>query len=362
MPSSTPALFTPTKVGDMTLQHRVVLAPLTRLRADENHVHSDLAVKYYSQRASTPGTLLISEATLIGDGAGASGYTNVPMLQTNEQLAALKKITDAVHAQGSFIFTQLWAIGRPGDTALLQKRGIPFAAPSNIPLLGHPSPEPLTIPQIKDLIALYGQAAYNAVHRAGYDGVEVHAANGYLGDQFISERTNNRTDEYGGSIEKRARYLLEAIESAVKMVGESKTAVRFSPWGEYHEMRSADPVPAFTYFVTQIKERFPNLAYISIVEPTSVYESNDFIRDIWSPRPIISANSYSRDKALAVAEQKGDLIAFGRDFLANPDLPLRLKANVPLNKPDPSTFYAVMSEKGYTDYPFAEGLDHIKAQ
>jgi len=155
---------------------------------------------------------------------------------------------------------------------------------------------------------------------------------------------------------------LEVIGSVVKAVGESKTGIRLSPWSEYHEMRISDPKPTFAYLVTKIRERFPNLAYIHVTESASEDESNDFIREIWSPHPLITASGYTREKALAAAEQNGDLIAFGRDFIANPDLPLRLKANVSLNIQDPSTFYAIMSAKGYTDYPFAEGLENFQAE
>jgi len=335
MPTNAPALFTPTQIGDISLNHRVVLAPLTRFRANKNNVHGDLAVKYYSQRSSTPGTLLITEGTTIGNAAGASGYDNIPMVETDEQLAGLKRITDAVHAQGSHIFTQLAALGRTADPEILKRHGLPFAAASNIPLDGRIAPEPLTRDQINDIVKLYGVAASNAVHRSGFDGVEIHGANGYLIDQFTSDTTNNRTDKYGGSVENRTRFVLEVIESVVKAIGESKTAIRFSPWSERHGMRMKDPKHTYAYLVTQFKERFPNLAYIHVVEPIADDDSNDFIRDIWSPRPIISAGGYTLAKALPVAEEKGDLIAFWTRLPGQPRSASTTQSQHPLEQSRP---------------------------
>ncbi|KAI0071354.1 putative NADPH2 dehydrogenase chain OYE2 [Panus rudis PR-1116 ss-1] len=347
-------LFQPVKVGNLNLRHRVVMAPMTRFRANKNHAHTDLGVEYYKQRASAPGTLLITEGTFLDGRSG--GYDNVPALETDEQLKAWKRVTDAVHEKGSYIYTQLWALGRTADPTILARDGFPFVSASDIPLQGRPKPRPLTVAEIKEYVQLYAQAAHNAVTRAGFDGVEIHGANGYLVDQFIQDVTNNRTDEYGGSIENRSRFALEIIKAVSEAIGENKTSIRFSPWSAYHEMRMKDPKPTFSYLVSQIATRHPSLAYIHVVEDEVDRNANDFLREIWQRRPFISANGYTRDTAIEVVEKKGDIVAFARAFLANPDLPARLKHNVPLNEFDFNTFYTPESPKGFIDYPFKEGL------
>ncbi|KAI8996263.1 NADH:flavin oxidoreductase/NADH oxidase [Trametes punicea] len=361
-----PKLFQPVQVGHMTLGHRVVMAPLTRYRADTKHVHTDLAVTYYSQRASVPGTLLISEATFIAPFAGL--YDQVPGIWSDEQVAAWKKVVDAVHAKGSYMFLQLWALGRAADVKVLRAEypEYPYVGASDIPMSNGPKderPRPLTIPEIKQYVEAYAQAARNAVHGAGFDGVELHCAHGYLLDQFLQDVSNNRTDEYGGSIENRCRFPLEAIQAVVEAVGQKKTGLRISPWSTFQDMRMADPVPTFTYFVSQIAQRWPELAYLHVVNPglagsanidRRAGESNDFIRKIWLPRPLISAGRYTRETAIKRAEETGELTAFGRLFLANPDLPLRLRKNLPLNDYNRATFYIRGDPRGYIDYPFAE--------
>ncbi|KAK7685002.1 hypothetical protein QCA50_011837 [Cerrena zonata] len=353
-------LFQPTKIGDLKLEHRVVLAPLTRFRGTAEHVHTDLGVEHYRQRASSPGTLLITEGTFITGKAG--GYAHVPSIETDEQLAAWKKVTDAVHEKKSFIFAQLWALGRTADPKVLESEGFELVGPSDIPAAGKSTPRPLTTEEVKEYVQFYAKAADNAVHRAGFDGIELHSANGYLLNQFLHETVNNRTDEYGGSIENRVRFVLEVLEASVKAVGASKVGIRFSPWEFFNDIRINDPIPLYTHLVTRIREQFPDLAYIHVTEPRvsgdtprdPKGESNDFIRAIWSPRPLISAGGYGRDLAIEWADTKGDIIAFGRHFIANPDLPRRLKENIPLNAYDRSTFYSPLSPKGYIDYPFAD--------
>ncbi|KAL0952979.1 hypothetical protein HGRIS_007191 [Hohenbuehelia grisea] len=365
--SSQPKLFQPIKVGNVTLQQRVALAPLTRVKADEEHVPSlPLVQEYYKQRSSSPGTLLITEATFIAPQAG--GYTNVPGIWSDKQIEHWKQITDSVHAQGSFIYLQLWALGRAAEKSNLDPEGLPYISASDIPLTyKKDAPRALTKEEIAEYVQLYSQAASNAVNRAGFDGVEIHGANGYLVDQFLQDVSNNRTDEYGGSIENRARFGLEVIEGVVKAVGAERTAIRLSPWNNFQEMRMEDPKPTFAYFVSQIRDLFPNLAYLHVVEARVLGadtreehtipagENNDFIREIWSPRPLVSAGGYDRSLALSVAEQKGDIIAFGRQYISNPDLPLRLQKNLPLSPYDRATFYLAgnFSPLGYTDYPFA---------
>ncbi|KAJ6541581.1 hypothetical protein B0H19DRAFT_1077412 [Mycena capillaripes] len=338
---STPKLFQPLQVGDIQLGHRVVFAPATRYRMDDTHTPFPLVAEYYEQRASTAGSLLISEATLIAQRAG--GARNTPGIWSDAQIAAWKAVTERVHAKGSFIFLQIWALGRAVQQDILDKEGITCVSASDMPLPGGPKPRPLTVEEIKEYAEMYAQGAINAVEKAGFDGVEVHGANGYLIDQFLHEQSNLRTDEYGGSIENRARFALEMTEAVVKAVGQKKTAFRISPWGTWQDMKMDDPIPTYSYLVSQLRERYPDFAYLHAVEPRAdgdgtsesmkEYHSNDFLRKIWGDKPFISAGGYSRQSALVVAEEKGDL--------RGPTSPTD----------DP---------KGYTDYTFAPLV--LKAQ
>ncbi|OSX62193.1 hypothetical protein POSPLADRAFT_1143343 [Postia placenta MAD-698-R-SB12] len=356
-----PKLFQPTKVGTFTLSHRVVLAPLARFRANKAHVHGDLAVEYYAQRGSVPGTLLVTEATVIA--AKAGGYDNVPGIWNDEQIVAWKRVTDAVHAKGSRIFCQLWAFGRAATPSVLEQDGFDVCSASDIPIAdGTAKPRPLTIPEIHEYVQLYTAAATNAI-RAGFDGVELHGANGYLIDQFLQDVSNKRTDEYGGSVENRCRFALEIIDSVVKAIGVNKVAIRLSPWSTFQDMGMKDPKPTFAYLVSHIAEAHPDFAYIHVVEPRAeggsdrivlAAESNDFLREIWAPRPFIAAGGFTRDTAFEASEKTGELVAFGRFFISNPDLPLRLAKNLPIVKGNRDTYYLVESPKGYIDYPFVD--------
>ncbi|EPS98169.1 NADH flavin oxidoreductase/NADH oxidase [Fomitopsis schrenkii] len=354
-----PKLFQPIVVGNHALAHRVVLAPLTRGRADADGVPSPHAVTYYAQRAVVPGTLLISEATFIAPFAG--GFQGAPGIWSEAQVEGWKRVTHAVHEKGSRIFCQFWALGRGADPDQLDAAGLPYVSASDIKLsTSTRTPRPLTIQEIKEYFDAYANAARNAV-RAGFDGVELHGANGYLIDQFLQDVSNHRTDAYGGSIENRARFALEVIEVIAKAIGPERTAIRLSPWGDVQDMRMKDPRPQFSYLVSQIAQQHPRLAYIHVVEPrVSGFtdreplpgETNDFIREIWAPRPLISAGGHTRESAFEFAE-KGDLVAFGRFFISHPDLPLRLAKNLPLVKGNRETYYTQGTE-GYIDYPFAE--------
>ncbi|KAJ7131420.1 hypothetical protein C8R44DRAFT_699213 [Mycena epipterygia] len=368
-------LFQPIQLGDVLLKHRIVMAPLTRFRADGQHVPLPHVREYYEQRASVPGTLLITEATYIA--ARAGGYDHVPGIWSEEQIAAWKQITDAVHAKGSFIYLQLWALGRAARPAQLKAEdpSLPFVSASDIPLSERPAsdiaPRPLTVAEIQEYTKLYATAASNAVHKAGFDGVEVHNANGYLLDQFLQDVSNIRTDDYGGSPENRSRFTLEVVDAVVAAVGPKKTGIRISPWNTVQDMGMQDPKPTFAYLVSQLVKRHPEFAYIHVVEPCIdainlrdvVPEgwSNDFFRDIWvcpqSNRRFISAGGYTRDLALEFANEKDDIIAFGRLFIANPDLPDRLLHDIPLNDYDRTWFYgpSTTDPKGFTDYPSANG-------
>ncbi|KAL5505018.1 hypothetical protein ACEPAH_7681 [Sanghuangporus vaninii] len=357
MPHSGAKLFQPIKVGNLQLSHRVVLAPLTRFRADDAHVPTDIMTEYYAQRASVPGTLLITEATPVA--AKAAGQPNTPGIWNDAQIEGWKKVVDTVHAQGSFIYMQIWATGRaayPDNLALPdcpENPGgpYPYVSSSAVPLPDRKDatvPRALTHEEILEHIGLFGQAAHNAVHRAGFDGVEIHGAHGYLVDQFTQDTCNKRTDQWGGSVENRCRFPLEVIRSVVSAVGEERTAIRLSPFRV--RMRMKHPEPTFAYLVSLIRAAYPRFSYIHIVEPRIAGwterealegESNDFLRAIWKG-------------AIKDAEEKGDLIVFGRHYISNPDLPARIKKEIALASYDRTTFYTLASPKGYVDYTFAD--------
>ncbi|KAK0234434.1 hypothetical protein EDD85DRAFT_774273 [Armillaria nabsnona] len=368
-------LFRPVKVGALTLNHRIVLAPMARFKATETgHVPIlPLVKEYYTQRASDPGTLLITEATIIARKAGVNKHA--PGVWSEEQLQAWKEITDSVHDEGSYIYCQLWALGRMADYNALWEEdpSLSYVAPSAIPLSGKDKvPRSMTLDEIHEYIQLYAQAAVDAVNKAGFDGVEIHGAHGYLVDQFLQDVVNKRTDDYGGSIENRARFGLEVIDAVVKAIGAEKTAIRLSPWGiTVSEVRMKDPIPTFSYFVSQIKKEHPDLSYIHVVEPRidgsetrnqeeySSDSSNDFLRKIWAPKPYIAAGAFTRVTAMEAADDKGDIVAFGRHFISNPDLTVRLKNNLPLTPYDRSTFYLHGNvAEGYIDYPFASTVSN----
>ncbi|KAJ7472931.1 hypothetical protein B0H11DRAFT_2037781 [Mycena galericulata] len=390
-PENAPKLFTPIQVGGLQLRHRVVLAPLTRLRVDPaTNMIFPIVETFYAQRASTPGTLLISEGILPAKKMGAytpptvgadkrkqlSGggfYGASPGMWSDAQIAAWRKVTDAVHARGSFIYCQLYGMGRAASTPDLAAPGADFdlVSPSAIPLPGMESivPRALTVEEIHEYISLFVKAAENAVHKAGFDGVEFHAAIGYVLDAFLQSTANQRTDAYGGSPANRARLLLEIVAATAQAIGAARVGVRISPWSTYQGMFMPDPVPTFTHLVQSLRALTgagPPLAYLHVVEPriegattnpltvANAGQSNDFIRKIWlggdsngydAQRRYISAGGYTRESALAHAEERGDgeLVAFGRAFLANVC--------------DRSLYYvSTENPEGYTSYPFVSAL------
>ncbi|KAI9455417.1 hypothetical protein F5148DRAFT_1226078 [Russula earlei] len=367
--SSASALFQPLPVGAVNVQHRVVMAPLTRFRANKDHVHGELAKRYYDQRASTPGTLI------------HGGFTNVPGIWNDAQIAGWKAVTDTVHAKGSFIFLQLWALGRAAMPAVLELEGrFDLVGASPIPYLPLASyapgaeaeplvPRELTIPELKEYVQLYATAAKNAI-QAGFDGVELHSANGYLLEQFLQPVTNERTDEYGGSIENRLRFPLEVIDAVVKAVGAERTGVRISPWSTFQGMGTKDPLSTFAAYVERIRDAHPNFAYIHVTESRNLddlkangepSQPRDFLRKIWGDRPYIAAGGFDRATANSTVEKDGGLVAFGRQFISNPDLPLRLKEGIALTPYNRSTFYIPEAAVGYVDYPFANEVTPLKA-
>jgi N-ethylmaleimide reductase len=351
-------LFTPYQFGKITLRNRIVMAPLTRNRASAGNIPSDLAVEYYAQRASAG--LIISEATQISP--EGQGYEATPGIHSPEQIAGWKKVTGAVHARGGRIVLQLWHVGRVSHVRL-QPNGQPPVAPSAIraktktyvggEFLEVSEPRALTHDELPGIVASYRQAARNAIE-AGFDGVEVHGANGYLLDQFLRGSSNKRTDDYGGSIENRARLLLEATRAVVEEIGAERTGIRISPVTPANDVSDGDPQALFNYVVEKLNDL--GLLFIHVIEGATG-GARDFLpfdyaalRQRFSGT-YIANNGYTLELAEeAVASGHADLIAFGKLFIANPDLVDRLRANAELNDPDKATFYGG-TEKGYTDYP-----------
>lgn len=360
-------LFTPLNIGRSRLEHRIVMAPLTRFRASDEHIPLPFVKEYYGQRASVPGTLLVTEATFISPQAG--GYPNVPGIWSSEQIKAWKEVTETVHSKGSFIYLQLWALGRTANPEVLEKEG-PYELISSsatpLPSDGDKpaaTPRPLEIPEIKQWVADYAQAAKNAIE-AGFDGVEIHGANGYLVDQFIQDNVNQRTDEYGGSIENRSRFALEVAKAVVDAVGAERTAIRLSMWSTFQGMKMKDPIPQFSHVIEGLKKL--RLSYLHVVESrvsgnadVESTEKVDFALDIWeNTSPVLIAGGFRPDSAKRAANEeykdKDIAIVFGRYFIPNPDLPFRVKNGIELTPYDRSKFYNPKKEQGYTDYPFSD--------
>lgn len=357
-------LFSPVQIGSLVLSHRVVMAPLTRNRSQQPaDIPGDLMAEYYGQRASDGG-LIISEATTIS--ITGRGWFGAPGMYSDAQVAGWRKVLNAVRAKGGRMFSQLWHTGRAShvDTT----GGAIPVAPSVVTFEGSvltpggwvkPSPpRALEIAEIPGLIEDYRKAAERA-KVAGFDGVELHAANGYLPDQFLQDGSNHRTDTYGGSIENRSRFLLEVVEALASVWGGDRVGVRIGPGGKFNGMSDSNPESLFNYVVRQLN-RF-GLAYLHIIEPR--VKGNVLIEQGQAPiaaaqlrkifeGKIIAAGGFEPDSAEAIVEQgDADLVAFGRHFLANPDLPKRIKLGLPLNPYDRATFYT-FDVRGYTDYPF----------
>lgn len=356
-------LFEPLQVGPNKLAHRMVMAPLTRFRADDDHVQLPFAKDYYAQRASVPGTLLITEATFISP--EASGYPNVPGIWRDDQIKAWKEITDAVHAKGSYIWLQLWALGRAASAECKTAEGTgDVVSSSDIPMADNsPAPRPLTEDEIQQYIKQYAQAASNAVKQAGFDGVEIHGANGYLVDQFTQDTANRRTDKWGGSVENRSRFGLEVTKAVVDAVGADRTGIRLSPWSSFQGMKMEDPIPQFSHLIKGLKEF--NLAYLHVVESRiagnadiEATEKNDTFIEIWGNQsPIFIAGGFKPDSSRkAVDEQYKDkdvAIVFGRYWISTPDLAFRIQHGIDLTPYDRDLFYNKGEERGYTDWPFS---------
>ncbi len=349
-------LFTPVQLGALTLSNRILMAPLTRTRADENHVPTDLMVEHYAQRASAG--LLIAEATMAME--GNSAFWREPGIYSEAQVEGWKKVTDAVHAKGGKIFLQIWHGGRACHP-LLNNGRVPVA-PSAIAITNdevhtpegkkaYTVPRALLDEEIPAIIEGFKTAAENA-KRAGFDGVEVHAANGYLLDEFLRDGSNHREGPYGGPIENRARLLLEVLEAVTSVWGSDRVGVRLSPLNSFNSMKDSDPVALITWLANRLNDF--DLAYLHLMRADFLGEQH---ADVVTParehyRGHLMVNmGYTADEAnTVIAADKADSVAFGVPFIANPDLPERLQAGAELNQPDPATFYTQGAE-GYTDYP-----------
>ena len=345
-----PTLFDPIGIGDWQLPNRIVMAPLTRCRSSEGRVPNELMAEYYVQRASAG--LILSEATSV-DPMGV-GYPDTPGIWSQPQVEAWRKVTQAVHEAGGRILLQLWHVGRISDPVYLN--GELPVAPSAIAADGHVSlirlmkpfvtPRALAASELPGIVEAYRQGAENAM-AAGFDGVEIHGANGYLLDQFLQDGTNHRTDEYGGPIENRARLMLEVTDAVIGVWGASRVGMHLAPRGDHHGGDS-DPLATFSYVAKELRDR--RIAFLCAREKVGPDSIGPELKKIFGGI-YIANEGFTLDSANeALAEGWADAVAFGKQFIANPDLPKRFAEGAPLNEPDANTFYA-SGPKGYTDYP-----------
>jgi N-ethylmaleimide reductase len=372
-----PSLFSQLKVGPYHLKHRLAMAPLTRMRAAKPSLAPrPLNVEYYAQRA-TPGGLIIAEASpVVATGFGSPG---VPGIYSKQQVAGWRKVVDAVHRQGGVIFLQLWHVGRVSHSSF-QPGGVLPVAPSAVPVSPelktmtadgkvstYETPRALETGEVAGVVDSFRQAARNALV-AGFDGVEIHGANGYLLEQFLQSRTNRRTDRYGGSIENRARLLTEITQAVIEVWGADRVGVRLPPYGIANDSGEADPMPLYTYVIRSLNPL--GLAYLHFIEPRSsgagraevnhqnVPSAMVLFRPIWNG-VLISAGGFTGQAAeAAIAAGHADAIAFGRIFISNPDLPRRLRHGFALTPYDRKTFYGG-EQAGYTDYPGHDELAQV---
>jgi len=368
-----PSLFSPLKIGPYQLKHRLALAPLTRMRAEKpSLVPRPLNAEYYAQRA-TPGGLLIAEASpVMATGFGSLG---VPGIYTEQQIEGWRKVVDAVHAKGGVIFLQLWHVGRVSHSSF-QPGGVLPVAPSAVPIadlktgtadgkaVPYETPRALETSEISGVIDAYRQGAKNAL-KAGFDGVEIHGANGYLIEQFLQSHTNLRTDQYGGGIENRTRFLMEVTQAVIEVWGAERVGVRLSPYGIANGSGEPDPMPLYSHVIKSLNPL--GLAYLHFIEPRSsgagraevnhqnVPSAMVLYRPMWSGT-LITAGGFTGETAdAAIAAGHADAIAFGRIFISNPDLPRRLQRGFPLTPYNRATFYGGEAA-GYTDYPVHDEL------
>ncbi|HEY6773941.1 MAG TPA: alkene reductase [Oxalicibacterium sp.] len=345
-------LFTPIRIGDLELPNRIIMAPLTRSRAvGGGRVPNALMAQYYEQRASAG--LILSEATAVMP--QGVGYADTPGIWSDEQVEGWKLVTNAVHAKGGKIFLQLWHVGRISDPVFLD--GDLPVAPSAIQPKGHVSlvrpqreyvtPRALELDEIPGIVAAYRKGAENA-KKAGFDGVEVHGANGYLLDQFLQDGSNKRTDAYGGSIENRARLMLEVTDACIAVWGADRVGMHLAPRGDSHDMRDSDPLATFGYVAKELGKR--GIAFICARESLGDNRIGPQLKKLFGGVYIANEQMTKATAVQVIADGEADAIAFGKWFIANPDLPKRLQLDAPLNEPKPESFYAPTPE-GYIDYP-----------
>lgn len=364
------------------------MAPLTRYRMDDDWSATELSrgksasleprdlnemqliqlQEYYEQRACVPGTLIVSEATIIA--RNAAGCYNAPGIWSEAQVKAWKKITTAVHAKGCIIYCQLWHQGRAAHPNVLEAQGYKLLSSSDVPISAQePTPNAMTEPEIAETIADYAKAAKNAI-AAGFDGVEIHGANGYLPDQFLQTTCNRRLDRWGGSIENRVRFHIEVTKAVISSIGAHRTAIRLSPYSDFNGMLMEEPEPTFEYLLAHLKPL--GLSYLHLIEAR--IKGNDdadcggqnsvaWMVRLWdNSSPVVLAGGFqplsARDAVDNIYKDYDVIIAFGRYFVANPDLVFRVKEEIPLTRYDRGVFYTPKVSKGYVDYPYSERFLH----
>jgi 2,4-dienoyl-CoA reductase-like NADH-dependent reductase (Old Yellow Enzyme family) len=344
-------LLDPIQLGDLHLPNRVFMAPLTRLRGTPDHIPTPIMVDYYTQRAGAG--LIISEGIPI-DPLGV-GYANVPGLWSQQQVEAWKPIVKAVHDKGGHIFAQIWHVGRISDPVFLNGQ-LPvapsaIAATGNVSLVrparGFVTPRALELAEVKGVVEAFRRGAQNA-QAAGFDGVELHGANGYLLDQFLQDGTNHRTDEYGGPIENRARLMLECAEAAISVFGANRVGMHLAPRGDSHGISDSNLAATFSYVARELGKR--NLAFIAAREHVGPDSLGPTLKQLFGGIFVANEAIDQKTGQQLLDEGKADAVAFGKLFIANPDLSARFARHSALNRPEPTTFYAHGAE-GYTDYP-----------
>ena len=344
-------LLTPLTVGDLKLPNRMIMAPLTRARAGATRTPNALMAEYYRQRATAG--LILSEATSV-DPMGV-GYADTPGIWSGEQVEGWRLITDAVHDAGGRIFLQLWHVGRISDPVFLGGQ-LPVA-PSAIAAAGHVSllrpltqfvtPRALETHELPGIVEAFRRGAENA-KEAGFDGVEIHGANGYLLDQFLQDKTNRRTDQYGGPVENRARLMLEVTDAVISVWGPKRVGMHLAPRGDAHDIGDSNPAETFSYVARELGRR--GIAFLCLRESLGENRLGPALKKEFGG-VLIANEKFTRDTAeQVIAAGEADAVAFGQQFIANPDLPARLTSGSPLNAPDATTFYAP-GPRGYTDYP-----------
>ncbi|WP_420155429.1 alkene reductase [Siphonobacter sp.] len=349
-------LFTPLSLGDLRLNNRIVMAPMTRNRASVDHIPTEHMALYYAQRASAG--LIITEGT--SPSINGEGYARIPGIWNEEQILGWRKVTEAVHDRGGKIFVQLMHTGRISHR-LNMHEGALIVAPSEVRAKGnmrtdqeggqaHPVPYAMTEGEVHDAVLEFVQAATNAI-TAGFDGVELHAANGYLIEQFIRPTTNQRTDAYGGTTEKYAHFALEVARQVAEAIGKDRVGIRLSPYGEMNDMPYQPEFDEiYRYLADQLGEYVTYIHLINASEGEGYTALRQYVRQVF-PGILILNRSYTKERAEEDLQNgAADLISFGTPFIANPDLPERFEQEAPLAEGDPSTFYSP-GEKGYTDYP-----------